>query len=88
MWEVPRRVNDTNTGPPSHTALQFHFQTGESHEVIIALAAIIVFSLSVSRFLAIALEAAQIAAREVETSSVARTAHERRLNGILPDFNA
>jgi hypothetical protein len=41
---------------------------------------------TVSAFPAIALEAAQFASRSV--SEVERAAHERRLNGVLPGFNA
>jgi len=55
----------------------------------ITLATIAVFSFSVSAFPSIALEAAQLATRDTEhTNPNARVAHERRLNGILPGFNA
>jgi hypothetical protein len=51
-------------------------------------AAVAALSASVSAFPAIALEAAQIAARNDATSEAAKAAHERRLNGILPGFDA
>ncbi|CZR58273.1 related to oxidase [Phialocephala subalpina] len=51
-------------------------------------AAVAALSTSVSAFPAIALEAAQIAARDAEFSQAAKSAHERRLNGFLPGFNA
>jgi len=54
----------------------------------IQLAAVAALTSSVSAFPAIALEAAQVAARDVKISEQERSAHERRLNGILPGFNA
>lgn len=53
------------------------------------LAAVAALSIStVSAFPAIALEAAQIAARDVGSSTTEKLAHERRLLGILPGFDA
>jgi hypothetical protein len=52
------------------------------------LAAFAAFAISVSAFPSIALEAAQIAARNDDTVRAVKAAHEKRLNGILPGFNA
>ena len=53
-----------------------------------AIAAIAAFSAAVSAFPSIAFEASKVAARDAEIASAAKAAHERRLNGILPGFNA
>ncbi|KUJ15136.1 Cloroperoxidase [Mollisia scopiformis] len=52
------------------------------------IAAAAAFSTGVSAFPTIALEAAQNAVRHANVFQAARAAHEKRLNGILPGFNA
>jgi hypothetical protein len=52
------------------------------------LAAVAALSTPLTAFPTIALEAAQLAARSSDVSIAAKAAHERRLNGILPGFNA
>ena len=52
------------------------------------IAAVAAFSNPLAAFPTIALEAAQLAARNSDFSSTAKAAHEKRLNGILPGFNA
>lgn len=52
------------------------------------LAAIAAFSTAVTAFPTIALEAAQLAGSNSDVSTAAKAAHERRLNSILPGFNA
>lgn len=46
------------------------------------------FSTLITAFPTIALEAAQLAARNSDFSTATKAAHEKRLNGILPGFNA
>ena len=53
------------------------------------LAAVAALTASVSAFPSIALEAAQIAARNDESiATAAKARHEKRLNGIAPGFDA
>ncbi|CZT46035.1 related to oxidase [Rhynchosporium secalis] len=58
-------------------------------KIISTVAALAALNISgVSAFPSITLEAAQIAARDAEVASAAKSAYEKRVSGILPGFNA